>query len=168
MSADWRTAVLRVAQRLDQLNYFQLLNLKQDASGTEIRGGFRRLAQHYHPDRLGGMDDPELHQAVSAIYRRITEAYSTLRNPITKAAYIEGLEGGELRLDTGKVRSRSLARKKAEEPGKTEAGKRHYQAALAALEKGDLRAAKSEIRSALLFERDEPGFQALLKRIESG
>lgn len=168
MSDDWRSAVLRVAQRLDQLNYFQLLNLKQDASGTEIRSGFRKLAQHYHPDRLGGLSDPELHRAVNAIYRRITEAYSTLRDPGIKAAYLDGLEEGELRLDSGKVRGRALSRKRAEEPGKTAAGKRHYQAALAALEKGDRSAAKSEIRSALLFERDEPAFQALLSRIESG
>jgi len=168
VSDDWREAVLRVAQRLDQLNYFQLLNLKPDASGTEIRSGFRKLAQHYHPDRLGGLNDPELRHGVSTIYRRITEAYSTLRDPATKAAYLEGLDAGELRLDSGKVRSRSLARKRAEEPGKTPAGKRHYQAALAALDKGDRSAAKSEIRSALLFERDEPAFHALLNQIESG
>lgn len=167
MTTEWRAAVLRVAGRLEDLNYFQLLNLKPEASSVETRRAFRRLAQHYHPDRLGGTQDPELHQAVSAIYRRMTEAYSALRDPTTKAAYIEGLEAGELRLDTAKVRSRSLAKQNAQEPGKTEAGKRHYQAALAALEKGDLRAAKSEIRSALLFEREEPGFKALLERIES-
>ena len=167
MTSKWRSSVLRVASHLEELDYFQLLNLSKDASSTEIRRGFRRLAQHYHPDRLGGSEDSELRQAVSAIYRRMTEAYSALRDPTTKAAYIEGLENGELRLDSTKVRSRSIAREKAQQPGQTEAGKRHYQAALAALERGDHRAATSEIRSALLFERDEPGFKALLKRIES-
>lgn len=155
-----------MAEKLDQLNYFQLLNLNQDANNSQIRAAFRNLAKHYHPDRLPGQEDPELKDAISMIYRRLTEAYAILRNSAWREAYIDGLAENELRLDPRKAARRVQARKEASEPGKTSQGKRHYKEALAAFGTGDYARAKSEIRSALLFERDEPGFQALLDRIE--
>ena len=154
MTSKWRSSVLRVASRLEELDYFQLLNLSKDASSTEIRRGFRRLAQHYHPDRLGGSEDSELRQAVSAIYRRMTEAYSALRDPTTKAAYIEGLENGELRLDSTKVRSDRSLEAQQQVNGS-------WKAALPAAGRfgGGSSAATSEI-DALLFEAAMNWFKA--------
>lgn len=55
-------------------NYYQILNIKQDASLEEIKKSFRKLAYIYHPDRStnGGYSKKEL----SEIY----EAYSVLSN----------------------------------------------------------------------------------------
>jgi DnaJ-domain-containing protein 1 len=163
----WRAAVLGIAERLNDMDYFTLLNLEQSADDPTVRKAFRSLATHYHPDRLGQTNDRVLHDSVSAIYRRITEAYSVLRDPQRRSDYCAGLEQGIVRFDADLAERRRYAEREAAIPGKTPAGRTHYEAAQTALRDGNTAAAKAEIRAALLYERDCEGFLELRDQIES-
>lgn len=53
------------------------LGLSVQASPSEIRDAFRRLAQLYHPDKVYGLG-PEASDAASLVFRRMKQAYDRL------------------------------------------------------------------------------------------
>ncbi len=83
--------------RLDQLDYYTLLQVDRDASEAELRRAFRRFARKYHPDRFAGQ--PKKVARANQIYRRGSEALKVLLDPVARRAYDEGVARGELRLD---------------------------------------------------------------------
>jgi hypothetical protein len=59
-----------------------ILGVARDARPQEISAAYRALARKYHPDRYAGQDAPrEVIDYVSAMFRRITLAYSELKQP---------------------------------------------------------------------------------------
>ncbi len=164
--AQWREQVIATAARLDEIDYFRLLGCNATSQPADIRQAFRQLAAAYHPDRFAGGADDALEDALSQIYRRLTEAYAVLRRPADRAAYQAGLAEGVIRFDPERsVQAQRKARAKAS-PGQTEVGKKHYQRARLALAQGDRYNARSEIRMALLHEPNEPSFLALAKDLQ--
>ena len=51
-------------------DYYQILNVSQDASAEDIKKAFRRLALQYHPDH-----NPENIKEAEAQFKEINEAY---------------------------------------------------------------------------------------------
>lgn len=84
-------------KRLDELDYYALLQVPQEASVDAIKSAFRNFARRYHPDRHAA--DPEQAVKVARIYRRATEAYRVLTHPEQRAAYDRQLGEGKLRFD---------------------------------------------------------------------
>ncbi len=68
-------------------DYYQILGIRPDASGEEIRSAFRLLSLELHPDRT--QNDPESTED----YKIVIEAYETLSNPEVRTAYDEALLG---------------------------------------------------------------------------
>lgn len=68
---------------------YQVLGVERDASADEIKSAYRRLALQNHPDRNPG--DAEAEER----FKRISEAYATLRDP-DKRAWVDrgGAAGG--------------------------------------------------------------------------
>jgi len=66
------------------MNYYELLAVNRNATEAEIRTAYRRLVQDHHPDHSG---DEEAVQ-----FRRVQEAYETLSDPKSRAAYDHRLE----------------------------------------------------------------------------
>src|SRR5262245_20119906 len=83
--------------RLDQLDYYTLLGVAEDAEVAAIRRAFRTFALKYHPDRFAG-EAPDSVARATAIYRRGSEALEVLSDPVARKAYDLALAGGELRL----------------------------------------------------------------------
>ena len=60
--------------------FYTLLGISRDASETDIKKAYRKLAMEYHPDRNSS---PQ----AEARFKEITEAYEVLRNPQKRATY---------------------------------------------------------------------------------
>ncbi|OON66758.1 J domain-containing protein [Hymenobacter sp. CRA2] len=67
-------------------NYYQVLELGEQATAEEIRQAYLRLVRLTHPDRT---PDPAAHRR----YLLINEAYDTLRQPALRARYDASLRG---------------------------------------------------------------------------
>ena len=65
------------------MDFYVILGVERDASGADVERAYTRLARRYHPDINPG--DSE----AAAFFRRVTEAYQTLRNPERRRAYNE-------------------------------------------------------------------------------
>jgi molecular chaperone DnaJ len=64
-------------------DYYATLGVSKDASATEIKKAFRKLAQQYHPD--SHPDD----KAAEAKFKEISEAYAVLGDEKTRKEYDE-------------------------------------------------------------------------------
>jgi len=63
-------------------NYYIILGLKHDASASEVRDAYRRLAKEFHPDHYG---------SDSAPFLEIQEAYGVLIDPESRRTYDRSL-----------------------------------------------------------------------------
>lgn len=77
-------------------DYYEILNVKKDASADEIKKAYRRLARKYHPDLNPG------DKAKEKQFKEINEAYEVLSDPKKRAEYdqfgktaFEGAQGFE-------------------------------------------------------------------------
>src|SRR5690348_13029864 len=85
--------VAKVAQNLDQLDYFQVLRIRPDAAYDEIRAAYHKQARLFHPDRYHHLAMPELIQNLTAVSKRVAEAYVVLRDDQKRARYRQDVEG---------------------------------------------------------------------------
>ena len=69
---------IRLANEKKQ-NYYQVLDVAQDASQKVIKGQFQKLTKVYHPDVYTGQDRER--------YAQILKAYDTLKNPVKRNKY---------------------------------------------------------------------------------
>jgi molecular chaperone DnaJ len=75
-------------------DYYELLGVPRDASDTDIKKAFRRLARQLHPDVS---EEPDAEER----FREVSEAYEVLSNSETRQLYDRyghaGLKGGNFR-----------------------------------------------------------------------
>jgi curved DNA-binding protein CbpA len=62
---------------INDINFYKILKVKNDASSEEIEAAFRKLSKRYHPDRGGDKE----------VYSLIQEAYQTLSNETDRRVY---------------------------------------------------------------------------------
>jgi molecular chaperone DnaJ len=84
---------------LENLSYYEILQIDQNADQTVIKKAYRRLAKEYHPDKNQGDAEAETK------FKYINEAYQTLSDDQQRAIYDrygkEGLQGGGGRRSSG-------------------------------------------------------------------
>jgi len=77
---------------LAKRDYYEILGVHKNASDSELKKAYRRLAMEHHPDR-----NPDSHEAVDK-FKEATEAYEVLSDGQKRAAYDQyghaGVEGG--------------------------------------------------------------------------
>lgn len=73
---------------VDNNEYYELLGVEKNATASEIKRAYRKLAMKHHPDKGGD----EMH------FKKVSEAYDVLSDPEKKDLYDkygkEGLEQG--------------------------------------------------------------------------
>lgn len=99
---------------MDTINYYDVLRVKSDASETEIKHAYKKLAQLYHPDKR------ENQKFANHKMKQLNEAYATLSDPIKRSEYDAACnsfdqeaevddEYQEARGDSGAIETRSRA-----------------------------------------------------------
>lgn len=69
--------IMRGSYANNFVDYYALLEVRTDASPTDIRASFMRIAKQQHPDAGGSL----------AAMQLLNKAYATLKEPITRRAY---------------------------------------------------------------------------------
>jgi curved DNA-binding protein CbpA len=77
-----------MAARLENANLYQILSVSKEASPDEIQAAYHVLAKQFHPDRFQSETfSTDIHQKAQHVFASINEAYQTLKNPGSRAAY---------------------------------------------------------------------------------
>ncbi len=75
-------------------DYYDVLGIARDATDTDIKRAYRKLAMEYHPDRNDGEKQAEER------FKEVTEAYEVLRDPAKRSRYDQFGKAG-MRPDAG-------------------------------------------------------------------
>jgi hypothetical protein len=84
-------------------DHYRVLGVARDATPSEIRRAYRRLARRHHPDRNPQPDAPER-------FRTIAEAYAVLHDPARRARYDHTI-GLPIRRDPPRETAAALTRR---------------------------------------------------------
>lgn len=157
--------ITALAKIMDELDYYQLLNVGPDASTNEIRKAFHVSSRSFHPDANRDLEG-DLRIQCQQISKRITEAYCVLRDTRRRNAYdVKKSEGQSLRIQIAEARNAHVEQRKAERLGATAQGRQFHGKAEAALKAGNLTSAIQHIQMALTFEAGNTGFKSLLDEL---
>lgn len=66
--------------------HYDVLQVSRRSEQADLRAAYRRMAQRYHPDKLGGSRDAE------RVMAALNEAYAVLSDPERRAAYDRQIE----------------------------------------------------------------------------
>lgn len=68
-------------------NYYELFGISKNASQNDIQKAFRRMAQRYHPDRLGPDATEEEKRVANEKMSELNKAYEVLKDPAKRKQY---------------------------------------------------------------------------------
>jgi DnaJ-class molecular chaperone len=157
-----------LAQVLEELDYFQILKIGQQASPSEIKAAYYRESRSYHPDRFSTLPPGEMKDTIGRIYKRINEAYVCLRDDSKRTKYLADVLGPERQKKIRFVEAseQELKKEKEQEVGATPQGRKFFMAGLADMAAQRFAAAERNFKMALTYEPNNPNFKA--KRDEAG
>jgi curved DNA-binding protein CbpA len=73
--------------KVQDMDYYELFNLKNSAPLNEIKDVYYQYAKKFHPDRLGEAPIPELREKANFVFARINKAFETLNNEGKRREY---------------------------------------------------------------------------------
>ncbi len=83
-----------LAATIAQKTHFEVLDVPQNASTSQIKSAFFKMAKRYHPDRYGGEAD-EVRALASEVFARISTAHEVLDDPERRREYLQSLRGSQ-------------------------------------------------------------------------
>ncbi len=146
-----------LADICDELNYYQLLKVERGCEQALIDEAYRAEARRLHPDRFNSNPDKNVKAWANKVYRLFQEAWNTLKDPETRAAYDDQLEEGARRLSIEKRRAAAAEAAAAANPehaAKTEKGGKYWKMALQNWHDKEYQGCVMQIQFALNFEPD--------------
>ncbi len=96
-----RAEVLEKLEKLDSLNYYELLGIKPDADRGALRKAYFTAAKRYHPDAINRLGLHEIRTEAEEVFARIAEANGTLSNDGKRKNYDSLLSGDTKDIDAG-------------------------------------------------------------------
>lgn len=82
---------LKELNRLEGVDFFELLGLDRDASTDDIHEAFRARVKRYHPDNVGHLS-ADVQERGLMLYQRMVEGYQVLANPKKRGEYLQKLK----------------------------------------------------------------------------
>ncbi len=171
MAADLNVFALEaeaLAQILDTMDYFEVLKLARTATPGEIKAAYYRGSRDYHPDKIFHTTDEALKAHVHTVYKRITEAYSVLRDDQKRNKYLADVSGPDraAKLRYTEATEQEAKKAKEEEIGKTPNGRKFYNLGAADLSGGRFEAAERNFKMALMYEAQNAIFKQKLEEAQ--
>lgn len=163
--AQFKNRIEQIHRDLDQYNYYELLNLTQEAQIEDIRSAFHRMALSMHPDQFHNHADSDLKEKVYAIYKRIAEGYHVLMEPRTRREYDQKLASGELRLKTSDRKKEGPLH--PEDAISHPQAKKFFKLGLTSERNNDFKAAKMNYQLALNLIGEHPVISERLEQLVS-
>lgn len=159
------TEVRALAGLLDELDYYELLEIDSAAQGSQVKNAYYAASRRYHPDANRDLEG-ELSGHVHAISKRITEAYQVLRDPRRRRAYdAMRQENGGARIQLVDATARASRQARDQHEGTTPNGRRYFSLAKLDQERGDKEAAIRNVKMAMTFEPKNTHFKAMLTQL---
>jgi DnaJ-class molecular chaperone len=156
-----------LARVLDELDYYEVLEVPRGATGSPLRDAYHAASRRFHPDANRHLE-PELRSAIERIAKRVTEAYSVLRDPRRRQLYDETLQKGSvLRLQLVESAAAASQRSREEREGRTPQGRRFFSQASADLARGDVASALRNLQMALTYEPGNALFRSKLDEVRA-
>ena len=158
-----------LARIMDELNYYQLLNVAPQATSAEIRKAYHSSSRSFHPDANRTLPD-DLREHCGRISKRITEAYCVLRDTRRRKAYDakrgENDDASTLRIQIAEARNAHVEARKSECRGATAQGRQFHAKAEADMKAGNFSGAIQNLQMALTFEPANDGFKSLVAELK--
>jgi DnaJ-class molecular chaperone len=170
--ADPEAQVAWKAERLDTLDYFELLGVDTTASASEVKRAFYGESRAYHPDRFFHLTDEAFKARVHEVYKRVTEAYYVLRDDVRRPKYLADVTGPDrarkLRFDELAEQETKAAVKQqaAEQIGLHPKARQLFQTAMTDVEQGNLAAAERGLKMALTYEPQNTLYKERLAAVQ--
>ena len=118
-----------LARIMDELDYYQLLNVAPQANSADIRKAYHSSCRSFHPDANRTLPD-DLREHCGRISKRITEAYCVLRDTRRRKAYDakrgENDGASTLRIQIAEARNAHVEARKSECRGATTQGRQFH------------------------------------------
>lgn len=157
---------------LDQLDYYTLLEVADEASVDQIKRAFRKFARRFHPDRV---DDEALRERATRIFRRGSEAYQVLTDPDQRAQYDRLLAQGRLRYtEDGRGDDRPAPATTNQAPAvpptspvRSAEALAHFRRAVDAAKQQDWRTALAALKEANRIEPGNAFLETRLRQVEA-
>jgi curved DNA-binding protein CbpA len=158
LGADGLAELHERTSKLAQLDYYEVLRVARDAPLADIKKAFYQESRTYHPDRFFQLTDLVLKERVNELYKRVTEAYSVLRDEQKRKRYTQEVSGP---LRAQKLRFTELSESEAKQEQKREQeerigthpkGRQLYQTAAADLAAQRWSQAERNLKMALTYE----------------
>ena len=155
------TRVMALAETLDAMSYYQLLDVDATATREVIEQAYYRRARSIHPDRHTYETDPARMHALVRLYARFGEAFRVLRDPARRAAYEAELAAGRTRLSSDAEHALRL-QNTAPDP-RTPHATKLLETAQTLLAAGNTAGGQAQLHLAAQFEPDSPAIQRAIE-----
>ena len=156
------TEITALAGILGELDYYQLLHLESDAKPSDIKRAYHSTSRAFHPDS-NRFQKPDVRRAIDEIAKRVSEAYSILRNPRRRKAYDQqiAVKAG-VRMQLAEAEAAGNRKQTEAREGRTTQGRQYFNLASASLRQKDFASAVRNLQTAVTFEPDNTFFKEQL------
>jgi DnaJ-class molecular chaperone len=155
-----------LAGLLDELDYYQLLEARREASTSELKQAYYQLSRRFHPD-VHRHQIADVRGAAERVAKRLTEAWSVLRDPRRRRSYDAKLGTGDgVRIQLAEAEAVADKRSVEERLGTTPNGRRYFTLAHTDIDRGDLKSAVRNLQMALTFEPQNSFFKQKLEELK--
>ena len=155
-----------LARIMGELDYYQMLHLRRDATASQVREAFYASSRAFHPDANRHLDG-EIFADCSAISKRVTEGYCVLRNPRKRRAYDNKLaENAGVRMQLAEAWAAEKSGGDENRRAHTAQGRQYQQKAANAMTRCDWSAARNHLQMALTLEPQNEFFKQELADVQ--
>jgi DnaJ-class molecular chaperone len=159
--------VRALARLVDELDYYQLLEIGRDAPSSAVKRAYYAVARRLHPDANRDLAAPE-RELVEGVARRVSEAYQVLRDGRRRKSYDAQLAAGSgARIQLAEAEAQAEKEALEHHMGRTTNGRRFFNLARGDIDRGDLVAAARNLRTALTFEPENTYFRKKLDEVSA-